>query len=124
MSTRVLVGKWDVCLEQCKLPSGVEHALFPVGSCMLARRYDSCGRRRKPHVRFIVADSKLQEEFIRRFIGQLTALEESRLCELKYWLLDHHKGKVGVRFVIDLNEVTFQLPNDAHLLRFLRARDF
>uniref|UniRef100_A0AC35U640 CRAL-TRIO domain-containing protein n=1 Tax=Rhabditophanes sp. KR3021 TaxID=114890 RepID=A0AC35U640_9BILA len=40
---------------------------------------------------------------------QLTAVEESRLCELKYGLQSAHKGK---------------LPNDAHLLRFLRARDF
>jgi hypothetical protein len=36
-------------------------------------------------------------------------LEESRLCELKYGLQLAHKSK---------------LPNDAHLLRFLRARDF
>ncbi|CAB3401558.1 unnamed protein product [Caenorhabditis bovis] len=55
------------------------------------------------------ADSKLEAEYIRRFLGQLNPLEESRLCELKYSLQNHHKGK---------------LPNDAHLLRFLRARDF
>ncbi|CAI5446459.1 unnamed protein product [Caenorhabditis angaria] len=55
------------------------------------------------------ADSKLEAEYIRRFLGQLNPLEESRLCELKYSLQAHHKGK---------------LPNDAHLLRFLRARDF
>ncbi|PAV60217.1 hypothetical protein WR25_21468 isoform B [Diploscapter pachys] len=55
------------------------------------------------------AESKLEAEYIRRFLGQLSPLEESRLCELKYGLQAHHKGK---------------LPNDAHLLRFLRARDF
>uniref|UniRef100_A0A0K0ESX1 Col_cuticle_N domain-containing protein n=1 Tax=Strongyloides stercoralis TaxID=6248 RepID=A0A0K0ESX1_STRER len=55
------------------------------------------------------AESKLEAEYIRRFLGQLTPLEESRLCELKYGLQDVSKGK---------------LPNDAHLLRFLRARDF
>jgi len=54
-------------------------------------------------------ESKLEAEYIRRFLGQLTTLEESRLCELKYGLQSAHKGK---------------LPNDAHLLRFLRARDF
>lgn len=42
-------------------------------------------------------------------MGPLTQLEESRLCELKYGLRSAHKGK---------------MPNDAHLLRFLRARDF
>lgn len=54
-------------------------------------------------------EAKLEAEYIRRFLGQLSPLEESRLCELKYGLQTHHKGK---------------LPNDAHLLRFLRARDF
>lgn len=75
---------------------------------MLSRRYDKSGRRIK-NVRFLLADSKLESEYIRRFLGQLTPLEESRLCELKYGLQTAHKGK---------------LPNDAHLLRFLRAREF
>ncbi|CAJ0564051.1 unnamed protein product, partial [Mesorhabditis spiculigera] len=55
------------------------------------------------------SEAKLEAEYIRRFLGQLSPLEESRLCELKYGLQASHKGK---------------LPNDAHLLRFLRARDF
>ena len=55
-----------------------------------------------------LVDSKLEGEYIQRFLGQLTPLEESRLCEL-YVLQSAHKGKI---------------PNDAHLLRFLRARDF
>ncbi|KJH42177.1 CRAL/TRIO domain protein [Dictyocaulus viviparus] len=75
---------------------------------MLARRYDKTGKRRRS-VKFVIAESKLEAEYIRRFLGQLSPLEESRLCELKYGLHAHHKGK---------------LPNDAHLLRFLRARDF
>ncbi|KIH50888.1 CRAL/TRIO protein, partial [Ancylostoma duodenale] len=75
---------------------------------MLARRYDKTGKRRRS-VKFVIAESKLEAEYIRRFLGQLSPLEESRLCELKYGLQAHHKGK---------------LPNDAHLLRFLRARDF
>uniref|UniRef100_A0A915D8G2 CRAL-TRIO domain-containing protein n=1 Tax=Ditylenchus dipsaci TaxID=166011 RepID=A0A915D8G2_9BILA len=54
-------------------------------------------------------EAKLETEYIHRFLGQLSPLEESRLCELKYGLQSAHKGK---------------LPNDAHLLRFLRARDF
>ncbi|KAL3981956.1 PRELI-like family protein [Acanthocheilonema viteae] len=55
------------------------------------------------------SEARLEAEYIRRFLGQLSTLEESRLCELKYGLQDTLKGK---------------LPNDAHLLRFLRARDF
>ncbi|KAI1725704.1 PRELI-like family domain-containing protein [Ditylenchus destructor] len=58
---------------------------------------------------FEEAESKLEAEYIHRFLGQLNTLEESRLCQLKYGLQSTHKGK---------------LPNDAHLLRFLRARDF
>lgn len=54
-------------------------------------------------------ESKLESEYIQRFLGELTPLEESRLCQLKYGLQSDHKGKI---------------PNDAHLLRFLRARDF
>lgn len=51
----------------------------------------------------------MEAEYIHRFLGELSPLEESRLCELKYGLQTDHKGK---------------LPNDAHLLRFLRARQF
>jgi hypothetical protein len=55
------------------------------------------------------AEGKLEAEYIQRFLGALTPLEESRLCELRYSLHSNQKGK---------------LPNDAHLLRFLRAREF
>lgn len=81
---------------------------------MLARRYDKTGKRRRsvkfvigereliwvpdflsqscsPFIRFISAESKLEAEYIRRFLGQLSPLEESRLCELKYGLQAHHK---------------------------------
>ncbi|VDP39502.1 unnamed protein product [Heligmosomoides polygyrus] len=57
---------------------------------MLARRYDKTGKRRRS-VKFVIAESKLEAEYIRRFLGQLSPLEESRLCELKYGLQAHHK---------------------------------
>ncbi|PIC39092.1 hypothetical protein B9Z55_010895 [Caenorhabditis nigoni] len=75
---------------------------------MLAAENDEM-RTARATASFDDADSKLEAEYIRRFLGQLSPLEESRLCEIKYSLQAHHKGK---------------LPNDAHLLRFLRARDF
>ncbi|VDK52239.1 unnamed protein product [Gongylonema pulchrum] len=56
-------------------------------SPLLAKIYDRNGRKRR-HVRFIVADAKLEAEYIWRFLGQLSTLEESRLCELKYGLQD------------------------------------
>ncbi|XP_033112477.1 SEC14-like protein 5 isoform X2 [Anneissia japonica] len=57
------------------------------------------------------AVSKVDEEYIARFLGNLTPLQESKLIELREWLSDTHKEKE-------------KMPHDAHLLRFLRARDF
>ncbi|XP_071954552.1 SEC14-like protein 5 [Antedon mediterranea] len=57
------------------------------------------------------AVSKVDEEYIARFLGDLSPLQESKLIELREWLSDTHKEKV-------------KMPHDAHLLRFLRARDF
>lgn len=60
--------------------------------------------RRFEQIQSILAESKLEADYIQRFLGQLTPLEESRLCELKYGLHSTHKGKI---------------PNDAHLLRYI-----
>lgn len=64
---------------------------------MLAKRYDKNGKKRRS-VRFLVAEAKLEAEYIRRFLGQLTALEESRLCEFKYGLQNTHKVSVVFLF--------------------------
>ncbi|XP_077299660.1 real-time isoform X2 [Arctopsyche grandis] len=52
---------------------------------------------------------KLDTDYIQRYLGELTVMQESRLVQLRKWVADLQKGKV---------------PNDATLLRFLRARDF
>lgn len=52
---------------------------------------------------------KLEDVYIERFLGCLTPVQESRLVQLRQWLQEKHKGKI---------------PRDAHILRFLRARDF
>ncbi|KAK7501943.1 hypothetical protein BaRGS_00006695 [Batillaria attramentaria] len=52
---------------------------------------------------------KLDDDYIARFLGHLTPVEESRLVQLRQLLQITHKGKI---------------PKDAHILRFLRARDF
>ncbi|XP_051636619.1 SEC14-like protein 5 isoform X2 [Manacus candei] len=52
---------------------------------------------------------KLDAEYIERYLGQLTPLQESCLIRLRQWLQETHKGKI---------------PKDEHILRFLRARDF
>ncbi|KAJ0176383.1 hypothetical protein K1T71_007562 [Dendrolimus kikuchii] len=51
----------------------------------------------------------LDSEYIKRYLGELTPLQESRLLQLRKWIADLQKGKV---------------PSDTTLLRFLRARDF
>ncbi|XP_063825983.1 protein real-time [Ostrinia nubilalis] len=51
----------------------------------------------------------LDSEYIKRYLGELTPVQESRLLQLRKWIADLQKGKV---------------PSDTTLLRFLRARDF
>uniref|UniRef100_A0A3Q2UJ94 SEC14-like protein 1 n=2 Tax=Fundulus heteroclitus TaxID=8078 RepID=A0A3Q2UJ94_FUNHE len=55
------------------------------------------------------ADDKLDADYIRRYLGDLTPLQESCLIRLRQWLQETHKGKI---------------PKDQHVLRFLKARDF
>ncbi|KAL0272927.1 UNVERIFIED_CONTAM: hypothetical protein PYX00_005734 [Menopon gallinae] len=52
---------------------------------------------------------QLETDYIRRYLGELTLIQESNLVQLKKWVAALQKGKV---------------PNDSTLLRFLRARDF
>uniref|UniRef100_A0A8C6P935 SEC14-like lipid binding 1 n=1 Tax=Nothobranchius furzeri TaxID=105023 RepID=A0A8C6P935_NOTFU len=52
---------------------------------------------------------KLDADYIRRYLGDLTPLQESCLIRLRQWLQETHKGKI---------------PKDQHVLRFLKARDF
>ncbi|XP_029433137.1 SEC14-like protein 5 [Rhinatrema bivittatum] len=52
---------------------------------------------------------KLHADYIERYLGHLTPLQESCLIQLRQWLQETHKGKI---------------PKDEHILRFLRARDF
>ncbi|KAK2894027.1 SEC14-like protein 1 [Channa argus] len=54
-------------------------------------------------------DDKLDADYIRRYLGDLTPLQESCLIRLRQWLQETHKGKI---------------PKDQHVLRFLRSRDF
>lgn len=52
---------------------------------------------------------KLEDVYIERFLGNLTPLQENSLVQLRQILQTTHKGKI---------------PKDAHILRFLRARDY
>ncbi|XP_019723944.1 SEC14-like protein 1 [Hippocampus comes] len=54
-------------------------------------------------------DDKLDADYIRRYLGDLTPLQESCLIRLRQWLQETNKGKC---------------PKDQHVLRFLIATDF
>ncbi|XP_075422265.1 SEC14-like protein 5 [Ascaphus truei] len=65
---------------------------------------------RSPGAELCSSDAdKLEADYIERYLGQLTPMQESCLIQLRQWLQDTHKGKI---------------PKDEHILRFLRARDF
>ncbi|XP_025272388.1 SEC14-like protein 5 isoform X2 [Canis lupus dingo] len=57
----------------------------------------------------ITDGDKLDADYIERYLGRLTPVQESCLIQLRRWLQETHKGKI---------------PKDEHILRFLRARDF
>ncbi|XP_052266424.1 SEC14-like protein 5 isoform X3 [Dreissena polymorpha] len=57
----------------------------------------------------VASEDKLDADYIERFLGHLTPVQESQLVQLRQLLQKTHKGKI---------------PKDAHILRFLRARDF
>ncbi|XP_035706073.1 SEC14-like protein 1 isoform X2 [Folsomia candida] len=52
---------------------------------------------------------RLDADYIQRYLGDLSPLEESQLIQLRTWVAHLQKGK---------------MPSDAILLRFLRAREF
>ncbi|MCJ8739421.1 hypothetical protein PDJAM_G00046920 [Pangasius djambal] len=54
-------------------------------------------------------EDKLDADYIRHYLGELSPLNESCFIRLRQWLQETHKGK---------------LPKDQHVLRFLRSRDF
>ncbi|XP_078736753.1 SEC14-like protein 1 isoform X2 [Lampetra fluviatilis] len=64
-------------------------------------------------------DDKLDADYIERYLGELTPLQESCLIRLRLWLQESHKGKSEAEDVSSA-----EIPKDEHILRFLRARDF
>lgn len=52
---------------------------------------------KKGDVSFVPTD-KLDADYIRRYLGELTPLQESCFIRLRQWLQETHKGKVTVFF--------------------------
>lgn len=44
---------------------------------------------------FLSPADKLDADYIERYLGQLTPMQESCLIRLRQWLQETHKGKVG-----------------------------
>lgn len=54
------------------------------------------------HMRFtIFSDSqfKLEADYIQRYLGELTLMQESRLVQLRKWVGDLQKGKVWKNYI-------------------------
>ncbi|XP_075755361.1 SEC14-like protein 5 isoform X2 [Pelodiscus sinensis] len=62
---------------------------------------------------------KLDADYIERYLGHLTPMQESCLIRLRQWLQEMHKGKSEAG-----EWKPEKIPRDEHILRFLRARDF
>lgn len=68
---------------------------------------------------FLIAD-KLDADYIKRYLGDLTPLQESCLIRLRKWLQETHKGKVVFRvfgfalfIIMVLNRIeTFRYTED------------
>lgn len=43
---------------------------------------------------YYCSSDKLDADYIRRYLGDLTPLQESCLIRLRHWLQENHKGKV------------------------------
>lgn len=44
----------------------------------------------------LIADQyTLDSDYIKRYLGELTPMQESRLLQLRKWIADLQKGKVG-----------------------------
>lgn len=46
-----------------------------------------------------ISTDKIDDDYIARFLGHLTMVEESQLVQLRRWLQKTHKGKVSVRLL-------------------------
>nr|XP_020664277.1 SEC14-like protein 5 isoform X1 [Pogona vitticeps]XP_020664278.1 SEC14-like protein 5 isoform X2 [Pogona vitticeps] len=116
-----LIGKGITFIPRWRPPEALgetEAGQIPAGSPSGPGAAEShlCGSEKEPQgnacppVEASTPDAdKLDADYIERYLGQLTPMQESCLIRLRQWLQETHKGKI---------------PKDEHILRFLRARDF
>lgn len=86
--------------------SGSQHSRSSVSSLVLGA---SAATIKSPVSDGPSSPDKLEDVYIERYLGNLSLVQESALVQLQQWLQKTHKGKI---------------PKDAHILRFLRAREF
>ncbi|XP_075220427.1 real-time isoform X2 [Lycorma delicatula] len=81
----------------------VANGVKTISVCSKPNERNSCQQSSKE------CQNQLDSDYIQRYLGELTPIQESRLIQLRKWVANLQRGKV---------------PSDTMLLRFLRARDF
>ncbi|XP_030434597.1 SEC14-like protein 5 isoform X2 [Gopherus evgoodei] len=105
--------------EKRALAVGHNPGIVPAESCMLGTTKEQPGSS-CPAAEAASPDAdKLHADYIERYLGQLTPMQESCLIRLRQWLQEMHKGKSEAG-----EWKPEKIPKDEHILRFLRARDF
>ncbi|XP_044835870.1 SEC14-like protein 5 isoform X1 [Mauremys mutica] len=105
--------------EKRALAVGHNPGIVPAESCMHGTTKEQPGSS-YPAAETASPDAdKLDAEYIERYLGQLTPMQESCLIRLRQWLQEMHKGKSEAG-----EWKPEKIPKDEHILRFLRARDF
>lgn len=56
---------------------------------------------------FLEANFKIESEYIKRYLGELTPFQESCLVQLKKWMADAHQGKVSSRYYLFIHHIFF-----------------
>uniref|UniRef100_A0A8I5NJD4 SEC14-like protein 1 n=1 Tax=Papio anubis TaxID=9555 RepID=A0A8I5NJD4_PAPAN len=99
----------ETSLSSCKKQAASMAVVIPDAALKEGLSGDALSSPSAPEPVVGTPDDKLDADYIKRYLGDLTPLQESCLIRLRQWLQETHKGKI---------------PKDEHILRFLRARDF
>uniref|UniRef100_A0A8C9SWG9 SEC14-like protein 1 n=1 Tax=Scleropages formosus TaxID=113540 RepID=A0A8C9SWG9_SCLFO len=103
------LNTWANVQSCCVRHSYSYGVLTELGTVMTCLIFYNCSALRGTLCVLVCPADKLEADYIRHYLGDLTPLQESCLIQLRLWLQETHKGKI---------------PKDEHILRFLRARDF
>uniref|UniRef100_A0A1B6BXY7 CRAL-TRIO domain-containing protein n=1 Tax=Clastoptera arizonana TaxID=38151 RepID=A0A1B6BXY7_9HEMI len=104
-----VVPRWE---RNEKSPDSPNESVLSNGSedvCKTTEDVSKPNRRNSGQQNSMESHYLLDADYIQRYLGKLTPMQESSLVQLRKWVAQLQKGK---------------MPSDTMLLRFLRARDF